>query len=143
MFDDTGLTLHVWSAGALALAWSDVEFVCLTPAQEKGPEGWRAKGLSSSPVHSATQFLEARGLLTVGVVVKDRRPPLGRITGWWARRLFSARLRPMWDADDRPHVDQSLLNLDLQVGRLDASKDALLDLLAARCRFDLVVYDFG
>jgi hypothetical protein len=47
----------------------------------------------------------------------------------------------MHDAANRRQVDQSLLEFELDVRRIGASLDPLLDLVDRHCRFDLVVFD--
>lgn len=139
VFDDAGLEVSQWLAGSLRFAWSDFEFVSLTPALERTDAGWAPKS-KRFDVGGAAASLERDGLLVMEFVVKDRRPFLAEL-GWWRRINLGARLRPMLDANDKPQVDQSLLSLDLRWSSgLDVSRDVLLDFLAARCRLDLVVH---
>jgi hypothetical protein len=140
VFDDAGLELTQWMAGSLKLAWSDIEFVSLTPTLEKSEGGWRLRS-NHLDLSGAGASLERDGLLVLGFVVKDRRPHLAALSSWWKRANWGARLRPMLDADEKFLPDQSLLSIDLYwKSGLDASRDALIDLFSARCRFDLVVH---
>lgn len=140
-FDARGVTLRPLLAQAVFITWPEVEFVCLTPAMERQPEGWREKTYSVRP-KGLRSTLETSGHLRVELVVKDRRPLVARTEGTWTRRWLSSHLRPMTDARDSPKVDQSLMGLDVYRHRLDAPLDELLDLLARHCRFDLVIHDF-
>lgn len=139
VFDEAGLEVSQWLAGSLRLAWSDIEFVSLAPVLERREAGWGLKESRFDP-GGAAAWLERKGLLGLSFVVKDRRPHLAKQRGWWARSHWYGRLQPMRDADDALRVDQSLLSIDLHWKRgLDGSRDALMDLLAAHCRFDIVV----
>ncbi len=140
-FDVRGVTLRPLLAKAVFIAWPEVEFVCLTPAMERQPEGWREKTYTFLPM-GFRSTLETSGHLYVELVVKDRRPLLARTEGAWTRWWLAGHLRPMADATDAPKEDQSLVGLDVYRHRLDAPLDELLDLLARHCRFDLVVHDF-
>ncbi|NPC73749.1 hypothetical protein HPP05_28735 [Corallococcus exiguus] len=140
-FDARGVTFWPLLAKPVFIAWPEMDFVCLTPAMERQPEGWREKTYTFLP-KGFRSTLETSGHLYVELVVKDRRPLLARTEGAWTRRWLASRLRPMGDAMDALKVDQSLVGLDVYRHRLNAPLDELLDLLARQCRFDLVVHDF-
>jgi hypothetical protein len=139
-FDDDAVTVRTWHAGTLRVPWGAFDFVCLTPSHERTAQGWRAKPSIFPGSEATLASLERHGVLDLGFVVRDRRPHLAALHGRWRRLFWGSRLRPMVDGDERSLVDQSLLQLPLDVRLLDVNKDALLDLLEARCRFDLVAY---
>lgn len=138
VFDDEGLTIIPVLWKGFRLAWTEVEFVCVTPAMVRDVQGWREKPNDLLGPGFRSTFA-ASGLLVLGFVVRDRRVVLARAGGWWNRSSVAAALQPMLDAEDRPKPDQALLKIEVYRRRLDRSIDDLLDLLAKHCRFDLVV----
>ncbi|MCY1033050.1 hypothetical protein OV207_16380 [Corallococcus sp. BB11-1] len=141
-FDEAGVVLRPLFLQPIPIAWEELEFIGLTPAMERHPDGWREKTYAVS--HLMKDFrstLATAGHLWVELVVRDRRPLVQRIEGRWTRAWLTTRLHPMLDASDQRKPDQSLLGLDLYRHRLNAPLDDLLDLMARRCRFDLVVHD--
>lgn len=139
-FDAEGLRLWRWLDGALVLPWSALDCVCVTPAQERTPAGWRTKALPG--LADVLGDLQRRGALTLDFVVKDRRAHLGPQLGWWRRVAWGARLRSMAGAEAGAADPRALLELRVELRRLDADKDALLSLLEAHCRFELLVFDW-
>ncbi len=64
VFDDAGIELTQFLAGSLTLAWSDLEFVSLTPALEK---------IGEARVLKPNQFDTGGHGAQLEFVVRDRR----------------------------------------------------------------------
>lgn len=142
VFDERGLAVVPLLSAGVRLDWEEIDFVCVTPAMERDETGrWREKRYEFLERRFETTFARY-GQLELAFVVKDRRPVLARTSGWWNRSWVGTSLRPMRDARDQLRLDQSLLSVTVKARRLDDTVDALLDLLAKKCRFDLVVFDF-
>jgi hypothetical protein len=137
-FDDEGLSLRPRLGSSVLITWDDVKFVCPVPTVERCPEGWREKK-NTLLRGDFCSTLQTHGLLVLYVVVKDRRPIIGRTSGW-TRFWLRSRLRPMQDRDDRFMADESLVDLELDVTRLGVPWGQLLDLVSRHARFDLVVF---
>jgi hypothetical protein len=137
-FGEGGIAHRPRLARGLELAWSEVEFVCVTPTLVREGERWREKPNSLlGPGFRST--LVTAGLLVLSLVVRDRRPVLER-AGKGLNRLWAGSvLVPTLDAEGRFDARQGLITLDVYERRLSQSLDSLLDLLARHCRFDLVV----
>jgi hypothetical protein len=135
---EDGVEVSIRPGTRIHLAWDEIEFVCVTPAMVRGKEGWGEKP-NSLLAGDFRSTLRTRGLLELKVVVRDRRPVIARARSWWDRAGVVTALCPMLDANHRYLPDQAVLTLEIRRARLDHSLDDLLDLLAARCRFDLVV----
>ncbi len=139
-FDDDGVELVVCFAGSLRIPWREVKFVCLTPMLERTEAGWRVPR-STLPGADALRFFEKRRVMHVTLVVHDRRRVLAGERGWWSQLYWQSAVRPLLDADGRLQVDESMLHIDVFDRHLDAPRDALLDLISAHARFDLVVFN--
>src|SRR5512133_794917 len=136
-FDDDGIALATLWSSPIRIGWNEIAFVCVTPAMRRGPDGWEEQPI---PLPHGPSMLETSGIFELAIVVRDRRPILARVEGRLTRLWLAARLVRMFDARDRPKPDQSLLRLTLRRDRLRGTLDELLDLVAARPRFDLVVH---
>jgi hypothetical protein len=135
-FDEHGVSVVPWDHRGCRLAWREIDFVSEVPAMARREGSWRTKrGIQLDGL----RVPERPRTLTLSFVVHDRRPVLARASGWWNRAWLHRALRPMVDDDDRPKVDQALLEVEVQGRRLDHSLDDLMTLLERRCRFDLVV----
>lgn len=138
VFDDEGLTIVPLLWKGFRVAWTEVEFVCVTPAMVRDAQGWREKPNDLLGPDFRSTFA-THGSLELSFVVRDRRVLLARADGFWNRSTVAAALEPMLDAQNRLRPDQALLRIQVTRRRLDRPIDDLLDLLAKHCRFDLVV----
>lgn len=136
-FGDAGVTITNPFVGRLHLSWPELEYVCVTPTMERGPDGWRERRFGGSARLRST--FATSGTLHLWFVVRDRRPVIARSEGAWRRTWVRGLLVRMCGADERVNGDQALLKIEVRASRLDHPVDDLLDLLAERCRFDLVV----
>jgi len=138
VFDERGVSIAPWLGAGMQLGWDEIEFVCVTPAMVRDGDGWREKPNRYLPP-GFRSTLATRGQLELSFVVRDRRRVVARAGGWWNRAWVGTSLRGMLDAEERMKPDQSLLRLTIRGSALDHPLGELLDLLDARCRFDLVV----
>ncbi len=137
-FDDDGVAFAPLWARPIRIPWGEIASVSVTPWMERGPDGWRE---APNPFRHEPSLFETRGMFDLEFVVRDRRPILARTESWLKRAWLVGRLRPMMGADDRPKPATSLLSFTLRRDRLEEGTfDELLDLVAARSRFELVVH---
>ena len=122
----------------LQVAWSDVEFVSLTPAMVREGGHWREERNSLLGPDFQSTLATAR-LIVLGLVVRDQGAVLKRTDQGLNRLWAGAALVPLVDAEGRFERDRGLLTLRIYERRLSLPLDALLDLIASHCRFDLVV----
>lgn len=140
-FDHEGIHIKRWPKTSVTLAWSEIDFVCLTPTMERTETGWTQK-YNKYLTNGFQSTLVSSGILHIAIVVFDRRPIIARSPNFWTRSWVGSSLRRMLDGHDNYKEDQSNLQLEIYRHRLDHSLDDLLDLIASNARFDLVIFDF-
>jgi hypothetical protein len=138
-----GFHLEPWlAARAVTVPWSNISFVCITPAVTRGGTEWQT--FRGEPVTAET----LRGGLpfySFAPALKDRHLVASghsRLARFWLKR--AAWVRALVDVNGKALPGEGFMDLELSRRGIRRSPESLiraLDLIEEHSRFDLIVFD--
>jgi hypothetical protein len=143
--DKAGFHLKPWftaDADAIAVPWSNIDFVCVTPGVERGETGWRTfrdEPLTRETLRGGLRFYSIMPALRDRHAVASGHSLLTRL---WLRN--AVWIKALVDANDKVCAAEGCMGLHLTrrgVRRSPESLIAALDLIEKHSRFDLIMFD--
>ncbi len=141
--DGDGFHLEPWlAARAVTIPWSNISFVCVTPAVKRSGAEWytfRGDPVTAGTLRGGLPFYSFMPALKDRHAVASGR---GQFVRFWLQR--AVWVRALVDASDKPQRSEGFMELELSRRGIRRSPESLigaLDLIEKHSRFDLIVFD--